>query len=198
MLTRNEKAWIANRYPYGEGDYMLSLFTRDNGLLKVIAKGVRKTSSRRGGHIDLFNQIECSLRPHGDLFLLTEARALNSFPEVKENLSKLSFVYYFAELIETLIQEEEGHSVLFDKLIEGLVFLERLPLEQHERLEEIARRFEVYLLRSLGFWADDIHGGEYPADPSAQKHFNQQLIRDVAHRELRSDKFIGLSKENSV
>ncbi|NTV31280.1 DNA repair protein RecO [candidate division WWE3 bacterium] len=194
MITQNERGWVMSRYPYGEGSSMLHVFTRQSGVVSVVAKSVRKPSSRRGGHVDLFNEIECSIRPFGEVFVLSEVTVVKAFESLKQDLHKLSYLYYFAELIELFIQQESGHHVLYDKLISGIEFIENHSTNHTRNLDEVARRFEIYLLRSLGFWADEVQGNDYPTNPSEQQKYNHQLIREVVHRNLKTPSFIDLNK----
>ena len=50
----NVNAIILRRADFGEADRMVTIFTPDRGKLKLLAKGARKTNSRKAGHIELF------------------------------------------------------------------------------------------------------------------------------------------------
>jgi recombinational DNA repair protein (RecF pathway) len=52
-LYRTE-AIVLRRSDLGEADRLLTLYTPEWGKLRVIAKGVRKPTSRKSGHVELF------------------------------------------------------------------------------------------------------------------------------------------------
>ena len=47
-------AIILRRSDFGEADRLLTVFTPERGKLRLLAKGVRKTTSRKAGHVELF------------------------------------------------------------------------------------------------------------------------------------------------
>ena len=79
---------VIKRKDFGEADRILTVFTRHQGKIQVIAKGVRKINSRRSAHVELLNH--CILNIHeAKLPILTEAEALNHFSPLKNQYSIL-------------------------------------------------------------------------------------------------------------
>lgn len=54
-------AIVLRRADYGEADRLLTLLTPERGKLRVLAKGARKITSRKAGHIELFTQTQVLL-----------------------------------------------------------------------------------------------------------------------------------------
>jgi DNA repair protein RecO (recombination protein O) len=52
--TIRAEAVVLRRIDFGEADRLLTLYTREFGKLKAIAKGARKPQSRKTGHVELF------------------------------------------------------------------------------------------------------------------------------------------------
>ena len=50
-------ALVLRRRDYHDADRILTLFTPSMGKLEVIAKGVRKPTSHKAGHLELFTHI---------------------------------------------------------------------------------------------------------------------------------------------
>lgn len=190
MHSFNDQGLILRRYSYGEGDAILVLFTRNHGKLKLVAKGVRKLKSRRGGHLDLFNQVEFQAREGHNMPVLSEVKSRLVYSSVKSSLKKMAYLYYLSELIDTLFLEEDRNFPVYQKLIEVFSTLELLNESDAYQLEVQISAFEVFVLKHLGYWSDDIHGTNYPTDISLQRRFNQNLIRGVAEKVLNSQKFI--------
>src|SRR5687768_2124065 len=92
-LYRTE-AVILRRSDFGEADRLLTLFTARYGKRRVIAKGARKTTSRRAGHIELFNRVELQLATGRNLDIVTDAQIVDPYKQLHEDLPRLSHAYY--------------------------------------------------------------------------------------------------------
>lgn len=190
MFSYNDTAIILRRYPFGEADYLLTLFTKNRGKVKVVAKGVRKVTSRRGGHLDLFNQVKIQVREGKGLGILTEAKATNTLVHAKKSIKKIAHFYFLGELMENLFVDEEKNYVVFQKLVNVFDGIEKLNLDQEPEMEKVAREFEVFVLKNLGYWSDEVQGKFYPQRLRAQREFNHNLIRDISQRQINSTKFL--------
>jgi len=54
-------AVVLRHSDYGEADRLLTLYTRQRGKMRVIAKGARKIASRKAGHIEPFTHVKLQL-----------------------------------------------------------------------------------------------------------------------------------------
>jgi len=190
MYSYNDHAIVLRRHPYGEADYILSLLTRNRGRVKVVAKGVRKLNSRRGGHLDLFNHVEVQVRDGYGLGIVTEVKALESFSKAKESLAKVGQFYYLSELIENLLAEEQENEFVYHELVGLCRMVENGHDAKDSKVEAWLRDFEISILKNLGYWSDDLHGAAYPQTLPSQREFNQVLIRDAADRQFNTPAII--------
>ena len=150
MATYKTEAIIIKRQNFGEADKILTIFSKWYGKKKVIAKGVRRTTSRKGGNVELFNQVVLFLAQAKTFDIVTEAQVVKSFEGFRKDLKRVSQAYYACELVDRLTAEEQEHRQVFDLLVE---FLESLTLRlttTDYRL--LAHSFELKLLKLLGFW----------------------------------------------
>jgi len=139
-------AIVLKHYDYGEADRMLTIYTRERGKLKVIAKGVRKVRSRKAGHLEPFMHASLLLATGRNLFLVSQAEAQNSFPKLRENLEMIGYASYTVELVDKFTFEEEENAPVFTLLKQTLMRLER----GDEPMLAI-RYFEIRMLDVLGF-----------------------------------------------
>ena len=80
MRTYTVEGIVIKRQNIGEADKLITLFTETLGKITLLARGIRKSSSRRVGSLELFNQVKVSAaRGRGELDTLTEVQLLNSF-----------------------------------------------------------------------------------------------------------------------
>ncbi|MGE5138608.1 MAG: DNA repair protein RecO [Rudaea sp.] len=140
------EAIIIRRSDVGEADRLLTVMTPERGKLRVVAKGARKPSSRKTGHVELFNRTSLLIATGRELDIVTQADTLESFPGIRNDLDRLSYAYYFAELLDRLTEDEEENRPLYDLLVEALRWLERT-----EHLPRTARLFELRLLDVTGY-----------------------------------------------
>jgi DNA repair protein RecO (recombination protein O) len=139
-------AVVLKRTDVGEADRLLTLLTAERGKLKVVAKGARKPSARKTGHVELFNHATMLIHVGRDLDIVTQADTLDAFLPVRDDLDRLSYAYYFAELVDRFVEGEGEHPEIFELVLDALHWL-----ESAERLPRTARYFELQLLDALGY-----------------------------------------------
>ncbi len=137
---------ILKRTDVGEADRLLTLYTPERGKLRAVAKGARKPSARKTGHVELFNHATLLIAVGRDLDVITQADTVESFLPLRNDLDRLSYAYYFAELVDRFTEEEEENRAVYDLLLNSLHWLEKT-----ERLARTARYFEMRLLDAVGY-----------------------------------------------
>ncbi len=144
--TYRVEAVVLRRVDFGEADRVLVLYTRERGKLPVVAKGVRRMSSRMAGHLELFTQSELMLAKGANLDVVTQAESRNAFRAVREDLTRTSTAYLVAELMDALTEEAMEQPELFDLLT---ATLRALGTTDDPRL--VAVHYQVRLLDVAGF-----------------------------------------------
>lgn len=127
-MTRTYKATGINlkSAPIGESDRVLTVLTREFGLIRAVAPGVRKQRSTIGGRSELFVVNELLIAKGRSLDKITQADTVQSHPGLSRNLGKLSAAQYLAELAIASALSDEPQEELFWLLGEHLSRLERL------------------------------------------------------------------------
>ncbi len=148
MPTYRAEGIVLKRIDYSEADQILTIFTKNRGKVGAIAKGSRKLTSRKGGHLELLNHSVFSLAEGKNLYVITEAETIEPFSNIKSNLQKTSLGYYLAEFINEFVPEAQKTYSLFRLCLMALGFLN----DAEEGSEEvIVRAFELKALSELGF-----------------------------------------------
>jgi len=144
-LYRTE-AIVLRRADFGEADKILTLYTPHLGKLRVIAKGVRRPTSRLGGHVELFTHSAMLVAKGRNLDIVTQSETIHSFIGLREDLVRTAFSCHVAELTERLVEEGIESYPLFELLLRTF---ERISSGDDP---EIATHFfEVQLLGHLGY-----------------------------------------------
>jgi len=139
-------AVVLKRKDMGEADRLLTCFTRDRGKLKLIAKGIRKPASRKAGHLELFTHARFLVARARTWDIITQAEGVNVYLALREDLSRTSYAYYAAELLDRLTEEQDEHQEMFDLFLDTL---ERLSVASELRIP--TRYYELGLLNLAGF-----------------------------------------------
>jgi DNA repair protein RecO (recombination protein O) len=128
-MSRTYKATgiILKSMPLGEADKLLTILTREFGLIRVVAPGARKQNSKLGGRSSLFVVNELLLAQGRTLDKITQAETLESYPGLSKNLGKLAASQYLAEIVLCHALSEQPQEELYELLNEHLRRLERLP-----------------------------------------------------------------------
>ncbi|HET9909735.1 MAG TPA: DNA repair protein RecO, partial [Anaerolineales bacterium] len=138
---------VLRHHDYGEADRLLTLYTRQLGKTRVLAKGARKIASRKAGHIEPFTQVKLQLARGRDMLLVTQADTVDAYLPLRENLILTSQASYVLELLDrfTYVDETENPST-FRLLTDTLA---RLAANDDPWL--VIRYYEMRLLDYLGF-----------------------------------------------
>ena len=83
----SEEGIVLARKNYGEADRIVSIYSQNHGRISSIAKGVRKLSSRKRGHLEVFSHIRFQAVNGKGLDLMTEVETVENFGEIRKSLS---------------------------------------------------------------------------------------------------------------
>jgi DNA repair protein RecO (recombination protein O) len=60
----------------GEADRIVTLLTREHGLVRAVAKGVRRTTSRFGARLEPFSHVDCQFAEGRSLDIITQVEVM--------------------------------------------------------------------------------------------------------------------------
>lgn len=144
--TLKVDAVVLRHTDWGEADRLLTLYSREQGKLRAIAKGVRKIQSRKAGHLEPFTRAIIMLAKGHDLWIVTQAQASELYPSIREDLQKMSRAAYVVELLDRFTYEEGQNRQLYQLLTETL---ERISIMEDGFIP--VKYYEMRLLDLLGF-----------------------------------------------
>ncbi|MEM7798057.1 MAG: DNA repair protein RecO [Chloroflexota bacterium] len=137
---------ILSRSDIGEADRLLTMFTRDFGKLKAVAKGVRKPQSKQTGHVELFMRTKFLIARGKTFGIATQSEMIEAFTPLREDLIKTTYAAYAVELLDKFTGEEDKNITLFELIHDTL---SRFAYEDNPML--VARYYELRLLSLTGF-----------------------------------------------
>lgn len=141
------EAIVLRHRDWGEADRLLTLYTRQQGKLRAVAKGARKTRSRKAGHLQPFTRVTAQLARARGPFIITQVETLDAYLPLRDDLTLTGQAAYLVELADRFIYEEEEMNIaLFQLLSQSLTRLAR-----GDDPWVLIRYYEMRLLDFLGF-----------------------------------------------
>jgi DNA repair protein RecO (recombination protein O) len=148
MAAEKTLALVLRAVEFSETSSVVTLFTRDFGKIRGLAKGARRPKGPFESALDLLSLCRLVfLRKSSEaLDLLTEAKLERRFRPANRDLSSLYAGYYVAELLNELTDDADPHPDLFDAALDTLARL----MEGHAPVDVVLMRWELTALRLLG------------------------------------------------
>jgi DNA repair protein RecO (recombination protein O) len=140
-------AIILKRRDFGEADRLLTILTPRYGKLDVIAKGARKPTSSKTGHVELYTRADMLIHRGRDLDLAVQAEMIKPYLELREDLQRGAYASYVAELMDRFTNKGDEDSARLVTLLDET--LNRLCVDDDPRLA--VRYYEIRLLDEVGF-----------------------------------------------
>lgn len=168
MRTEKLQGIVLKRSNFGEADKFITIFTREKGKIKVLAKGIRKIKSRRAPHLELVNEVEITVHEGRTFYIVTEASTL-ARPGLA-NLEQMGYFFYTSEVLDKLLPENQPHPESYTLLLKLLPNIS----------ETSVKKFTIELLWDLGY----LPKGEYP------KQGISSFVESLIEKPLKSKKFL--------
>jgi DNA repair protein RecO (recombination protein O) len=141
---------VLKTHALGDTSRIVVVYTRDHGLIKLVAKGARKTPSRFGYALEPLSRARFHyyLKPDRDLHLLSQADTITPTGSRLAEIRRLAHAEAALELIDRLVWGEEPHAELFDLLA---ATLEAETVAPAAALPALTIAFELQVASLLGY-----------------------------------------------
>ena len=128
MSVFSDQAVVLLRYDYSETSQVVALLTREHGVVRAIAKGIKRgTKTRFATSIDLLDvgRVVLSSRQEkrDKLAGITEWKQTQCLNGLREKLFRIHAAQYAAEITSHLTEDWDPHPALFDHLVSALIEL---------------------------------------------------------------------------
>lgn len=145
----SSKAIVLSKEAFGEADLYVQFFTKDWGMISVLARSARKSKRRYVGGLDLFCHDEIFLRGEArEKAYLQELSVLNAFTGIREKLERVWVAGKTVQWVKKLANVSTPMPAVYSLLGQTLALIEKETDE--ERLELLGLIFKLKLLSHLG------------------------------------------------
>jgi DNA repair protein RecO (recombination protein O) len=150
MALLTTEGIVLKAHPLGDTSRIVTIYTRDHGLRKVVAKGARRTPSRFGFALEPLSRSRfvLYLKPDRDLHLLSQAEVLDPLGSRLGDLTRLAHAQAALEILDRLVWGEEPHPELYDLLRQTLDGCARAPVAA---LPAVTLAFQLQVASLLGY-----------------------------------------------
>lgn len=169
-FTRDE-GFIIKRINFGEADRVLTIFSKENGKIKVVAKGIRKITSRRGALLEPFNLVKFHTVQSHSRHILTEVELISSFDVYKSNLDSYKKILIVCELIDALCAEDAHLKSVYEKVLKFAYYQDR---------DNSLSEFRMNILRDLGYW----NNREFATEDDSYRYIESIIERKIKSRTI--------------
>ncbi len=137
-------------YNLNDADKIILMYSKDNGLIKGVAKGIKKPKSKLGARMDLLVANTLQLLKGRSMDTVIQAQTLNSFKKSREDIDKLMYSSYISELVVNLGEGSENVSKeIYDLLYKALNKVSESESKKDSLIAVI--KFQLKLLLIMGF-----------------------------------------------
>ena len=145
MRLYRDRAVVLRQHKLGEADRIVTLLTRDHGLVRAVAKGVRRTRSKFGARLEPFAHIDVQLHPGRNLDIVTQVVSLDAFAtDIVSDYGRYTSACAMLETAERLAGEERAPAPELHRLTVGAL----RAVADGSRPRELL--LDAYLLRAMG------------------------------------------------
>ncbi|MDP2593416.1 MAG: DNA repair protein RecO [bacterium] len=181
-------SFILEGSDFGEANKLISLYTKDFGLVKGFARSVRKTESKLRFHLQDFAFSEVSLVKGRDFWRLTGAKTYEFSKAVVVSLEERKIWARVSRLLSRLLAGEEKNEELFSVLSHGFEFLAggNLGTKDKQTIFNFEAVLVLRILSSLGYLAERKEFCELTVSPFFSEEIlsHAEKVRGVAVAEI--------------
>jgi DNA repair protein RecO len=150
MNYRKYQGVILRKQNYKEADQIATIYTKEAGKVRVLAKGIRLKKSKLAGSFQDLSLISFEASGRHSLPVLISSKIIKNFVRSKQDISKTAAAFYAVELATKITADEQPNTHLFELLVRFLTGLETVSSEE-EILFPYIDRFSLKLLEVSGY-----------------------------------------------
>ena len=139
MANYQTEAIVLGTENFGEANKMLTLFSRNYGLVKATAFGSRRPKNSLAASSEMFTYIEAELSAGSKVETLRRASILRRYKKLSEDLSTIAYGTLVAEVVRELLAEKQSEPEIFALLLDILTAFET----HHPRLVALAALYQI-------------------------------------------------------
>jgi DNA repair protein RecO (recombination protein O) len=173
---------VINKKTSKEADLVITLLTPKIGKIIALAKGAKSIKSSRLGNLQLGNIIKVQLYQKNNFFWISETQNIDSFLQTNKNLAQLNLLFYFLEIVNQFVAENQQIEKIFDISKNIITAINKNYIQQYIQNE-------IYFLEILGFGVPtDIKENFNKKDYKTCQKLIKRFFESIIEKPLESNK----------
>jgi DNA repair protein RecO (recombination protein O) len=124
MKTSKVTGIVLRTFPYGETHKIVTLYTKEQGKIAVVAHGAKKTKGKLAGVTQLFTKgVYLVTNSRRGMGTLNQGETIQRYKNIQSDLFRLTYASSVAELLDRLTEENEADENLYEILEQSLQFI---------------------------------------------------------------------------
>lgn len=137
-------------YNLNEADKIILMYSKENGLIKGVAKGIKKPKSKLGARMDLLVANTLQLLKGRSMDTVIQAQTINNFKKTREDIDKIMLSSYISELVVNFGEGSESASKeIYELLYKALNRVSEAETKKDALIAAI--KFQMKILLIMGF-----------------------------------------------
>ena len=137
-------------YNLSESDKIIVMYSKDKGIIRGVAKGVKKPKSKLGARMDLLVANTVMLHKGKNLDTICQADVLNTFNKTRSDLDKIFYSMYVTEIINNFgVEDDPGAESVYSILYKALKTISEADSKVEILLSVI--KFQMKIMKEMGF-----------------------------------------------
>ena len=120
MKTYSDRGVVLRTYKLGESDRIVVMLTEENGKVRAVAKGVRKTKSRFGSRLEPLSHVSVLLYRGRELDIVNQVESVEPAGPLRNNLDKMTQGLAMLEAVEQITLDREPVPHIYTMLVGAL------------------------------------------------------------------------------
>jgi DNA repair protein RecO (recombination protein O) len=120
-----DDAVVLRTFKSGESDRVVVLWTRNFGKVRVLAKGIRKTTSRLGGNLETLAYVNVDLvKTRGDFYIARHVAHRERLTTLRKSYARINAGYAVVEVMDAIPSDDVADHEIFELLTRVLLTLD--------------------------------------------------------------------------
>ncbi len=137
-------------YNLSEADKIMVMYSKDKGLIKCVAKGVKKPKSKLGARMDLLVANKLMLYKGKNLDRICQADVLNTFNKTRRDMDKIFYSLYISEIVTNFgVEDDPCSKEVYELLYKALEKISEAETKEQILISVI--KFQLKMMQISGF-----------------------------------------------
>lgn len=146
------QGFILSSRNVGEANKMITIFTRELGLVRAMVQGIRLNKSKLKYVLQDFSYANIDFVKGKEVWRVTSAKSINTFPLARANKDSLLLVARISSLVDRFCGAESVNQKIFDELIQSIYILD--DEVENDTREAIELHLVLRIMNELGYIGD--------------------------------------------